>query len=161
MKNINQELLEQVSIAAKDNPRKRMNFNFHANGEELLQRMLNALEPETYLRPHRHTSQVEIFLLLRGKITVLLFNDVGEITTVKHLDPLEGEYGVEIPAGVWHTILVEEEGSVIYEIKEGPYVPNIGVEFATWAPEVHNTESSIAYIKALRGEIAGLINNRK
>jgi cupin fold WbuC family metalloprotein len=150
VKNINVELLNRVSKEAFQNPRKRMNHNFHENGEDLLQRMLNALEPGTYLPPHRHTDKVEIFLLLRGKVQVLLFDDTGEVTEIKQIDPLLGEYGVEIPAGIWHTIFVEECGSVIYEVKEGPYIPGKGVEFAPWAPTPENTLEVDNYMNSLR-----------
>lgn len=150
MKNINIELLDRVSEEANKNPRKRMNHNFHENGEELLQRMLNALEPGTYLPPHRHTEKVEIFLLLRGKIQVLIFDDAGEVVEIKELDPNSGEFGVEIPVGIWHTIFVEESGSVIYEIKEGPYVPGVGVEFAPWAPKPENIKEVENYMISLK-----------
>ncbi|WP_320018356.1 WbuC family cupin fold metalloprotein [Labilibaculum manganireducens] len=156
MKYINNTLLNQVSLSAQSSPRKRMNYNFHANGDELLQRMLNALEPETYLPPHKHTAQIEIFLLLRGKISVILFDDHGTITEVKKLDPFVGEYGVEIPIGVWHTILVEESGSVIYEIKQGPYLPNTGMEFASWAPEPSKNDACALYLAGLGEKIQNL-----
>ncbi|MDQ1772733.1 cupin fold metalloprotein, WbuC family [Labilibaculum sp. A4] len=156
MKYINTELLNRVTGEAKNSPRKRMNYNFHENGEELLQRMLNALEPETYLPPHRHTENVEIFLLLRGRITVILFDDQGNIVESKKLAPEEGEYGVEIPAGVWHTILAEESGSVIYEIKEGPYVPNAGMEFASWTPDPLKENVCELYLAGLREKILNL-----
>ncbi len=150
MKYINNQLLNNVTEKAIGNPRKRMNYNFHKDGEDLLQRMLNALEPETYLPPHRHTSQVEIFLLLRGKITVVFFDDIGNVIEIKKLDPLVGNHGVEIPTGVWHTIIAEESGSVIYEIKQGPYVPNTGIEFAAWAPEPSKGDSCKVYLEKLR-----------
>jgi len=153
MKLINEDLLSSVSKLAEDNPRKRMNYNFHSSGEELLQRMLNALEPGTYLSPHRHTDNVEIFLLIKGRIQVLLFDDQGDIRSVQLLDPKQGNYGVEIPAGVWHTILVEEKGSVIYEIKQGPYIPNKGIEFAPWAPDVNDTIACEEYLQKLRIKI--------
>lgn len=154
MEYINSDLLDQVSKKAIENSRKRMNYNFHANGEEILQRMLNAIEPETYLPPHRHPEKVEIFLLLRGKVKTIFFNDIGEITEVRELNPINGEYGVEIPAGIWHTILVEESGSVIYELKEGPYVPGVGVEFASWAPEPKNEEECRLYREKLSAQIS-------
>ncbi|RUT80195.1 WbuC family cupin fold metalloprotein [Ancylomarina longa] len=156
MKSINTELLNRISEEAIKNPRKRMNYNFHENGEELLQRMLNALEPGTYLPPHRHTEKVEVFLLLRGKIQVLLFDDSGEIIEVKPLNPISGGYGVEIPAGIWHTIMVEDSGSVIYEIKEGPYVPGVGVEFASWAPKPEAIKDVENYMDSLNQKIKNL-----
>ncbi|RKE04613.1 WbuC family cupin fold metalloprotein [Marinifilum flexuosum] len=153
MEYINDQLLNVVTENAIKNPRKRMNHNFHKNGEELLQRMLNALEPETYLPPHRHAEKVEVFLLLRGKVQVLFFDDSGEIVEVKQLNPISGEYGVEIPAGIWHTIFVEESGSVIYEIKEGPYVPGVGVDFAPWAPKADNESEALNYMKELNSKL--------
>ena len=156
MKYINTELLNRVSAEAKNSPRKRMNYNFHKNGEELLQRMLNALEPETYLPPHRHTKQVEIFLLLRGKVTVVFFDDLGNIIETEKLDPLVGNHGVEIPTGVWHTILAEESGSVIYEIKQGPYIPNAGMDFAPWAPELSERDACELYLADLKEKIQNL-----
>ena len=156
MKYINTELLNRVTAEAKNSSRKRMNYNFHKNGEELLQRMLNALEPETYLPPHRHTKQVEIFLLLRGKVTVVFFDDLGNIIETEKLDPLVGNHGVEIPTGVWHTILAEESGSVIYEIKQGPYIPNAGMDFAPWAPELSERDACELYLADLKEKIQNL-----
>jgi cupin fold WbuC family metalloprotein len=153
VKNINIELLDRVSEEADKNPRKRMNHNFHENGEELLQRMLNALEPQSYIVPHRHLDKMKVLLLLRGKVQVLLFNDIGEVIEIKKLNPLEGEYGVEIPVGIWHTIFVEETGSVIYEIKEGPYVPGVGVEFAPWAPNSEDIVKVQEYLSFLKNSI--------
>lgn len=156
MKYINNQLLNEVTGKAIKSSRKRMNYNFHANGADLLQRMLNAIEPETYLPPHRHPEKVEVFLLLRGRVKTLFFNDSGEITEVRELNPINGEYGVEIPAGIWHTILVEESGSVIYEIKEGPYIPNVGVEFASWAPDSSKKDICESYLASLRKRILSL-----
>jgi len=154
VKLINKKLLSQVTSLAKLNPRKRMNYNFHENGDETLQRMLNALEPNTYIAPHRHTEQIEIFLLLKGKLTVIFFDDTGIITNFTELDPLMGEYGLEIPKGVWHSILVEESGTVIYEIKEGPYIPNVGIDFADWAPDVKDNIACKQYLVKLKKIIA-------
>lgn len=153
MKLINESLLAQTTSLAKLSPRKRMNYNFHENGDEILQRMLNALEPDTYIAPHRHTNQIEIFLLLKGKLTVIYFDDTGRIKDFTKLDPLKGQYGLEIPKGVWHSILVEESGTVIYEIKEGPYIPNVGIEFSDWAPDVKDAVACKQYLLKLKTTI--------
>ena len=50
----------------------------------------------------------------------------NEDKTVKEsflLNPKEGAYGVHIPMGQWHTLEVLESGSVIFEVKDGPYMP--------------------------------------
>lgn len=137
MKLINHILLDQITQQAQNSPRLRMNYNFHKNLEDPINRLLNALEPNTYLRPHRHLNpdKDEIFLLLRGKVILFLFDEKGNITNKQLLDPSKGLYGAEIKAGIWHSLLVLESGTVIYEIKEGPFAPLGPENFAPWSPD--------------------------
>ncbi len=137
MKLINHILLDQITQQAQNSPRLRMNYNFHKNLEDPINRLLNALEPNTYLRPHRHLNpdKDEIFLLLRGKVILFLFDEKGNITNKQLLDPSKGLYGAEIKAGIWHSLLVLESGTVIYEIKEGPFAPLGSENFAPWSPD--------------------------
>jgi hypothetical protein len=38
---------------------------------------------------------------------------------------------VQIAAGAWHGLFVRDNGTLLFEVKPGPYRPN---EFADWAP---------------------------
>lgn len=123
MELINSELLNSVSAKAKESTRLRMNYNFHENNESKSQRLLNALEMGTELPIHRHRHTAETYVLLRGKLKVLFYNDNCELTETALLDPLKGNYGIDIPAGQFHTIEILENDSVIFEVKDGPYTP--------------------------------------
>ena len=155
MKIIDTHLLNETTERAKQSPRLRMNYNFHETLDDPVNRLLNALEPDTYLRPHRHCNpdKNEIFLLLRGKVAVFLFDDVGRITDTILLDPLKGYYGGEIPSGIWHGLLVLESGTVIYEIKEGPFAPLTPENMAPWSPSADDTKGIEAYLKMLQLEV--------
>ena len=120
---INTALLDKVTEDARKNERLRMNYNFHHNLDAKAQRLLNALEPGTKLPIHRHVQTDETYLLLRGRIRILFYSDNKSITEICELNPLEGNFGVHIPAGQWHTLEVLESGSVIFEVKDGPYTP--------------------------------------
>lgn len=120
---IDNSLLNTVSAQAKESPRLRMNFNFHEAMDSKAQRLLNALEIGTDLPIHRHRHTAETYLLLRGKIRVMFYNDDKTETEFFMLDPISGNYGVHIPAGQWHTLEVLESDSVIFEVKDGPYTP--------------------------------------
>lgn len=120
---IDSSLLDTVSAQAKESPRLRMNFNFHEAMDSKAQRLLNALEIGTDLPIHRHRHTAETYLLLRGKIRVMFYNDDKTETESFMLDPISGNYGVHIPAGQWHTLEVLESDSVIFEVKDGPYTP--------------------------------------
>lgn len=123
MQLINSTLLNEVTKQAQDSPRLRMNYNFHDSLDAKAQRLLNALELGTILPIHRHPHTAETYLLLRGKIRVMFYNDMKEETESTELDPQTGNYGVHIPAGQWHTLEVLEAGSVLFEVKDGPYTP--------------------------------------
>ena len=130
------ELLAEVSKTAKSSPRKRTNYNFHQL-EDLVQRFLNAIEPESYIQPHRHLdpAKEELFFILKGKGAILEFDDEGKITKLLPLDPKKGQLVVEVPKGLWHTVVSLESSSVFLEVKEGPYDPTSDKDFAPWAPQ--------------------------
>lgn len=148
-----EELLDEVAEAARGSARKRSIVRFHEH-EDVVQRMLNALEPETYVRPHRHpmAGKRESFVALRGALLVVRFGENGR--------PLEGVVvsaegpvrGVEVPEGEWHSIVCLESGTVMFEVMLGPYDAATHKEFAPWAPPEEDGEASAAYMRSLRGE---------
>ena len=124
MKIIDEQLLNEVGAQAKESPRLRMNYNFHQSLDELCHRFLNAVEPGTEVPIHKHPTKDETFVILRGKVRVTTHRDDGSIIEDVVLSADEGRYGVNIPKGVWHTIEAMEPNSVIFECKQGPFVPH-------------------------------------
>jgi len=118
---ISTSFLDTVTAQAQASPRLRMNYNFHDGPESPSQRLLNGLEPGTVLPVHRHRHTQETYVLLRGRLKVKTFDDDGKQQEELELNPLKGAYGVNIPKGTWHTIEVLESGTVIFEVKDGPY----------------------------------------
>ncbi|MDR2764351.1 MAG: WbuC family cupin fold metalloprotein [Tannerella sp.] len=152
MKLIDKKLLDETTERARQSPRLRMNHNFHESLDDPVNRLINAMEPDTYLRPHRHKNpdKNEIFLLLRGKAALFLFDDDGNITQTVIFDPANGTYGSEIPPDVWHTLIILEAGSVVYEIKQGPFVPLSPENMAPWSPAAENAEEVKKYMNKLK-----------
>jgi cupin fold WbuC family metalloprotein len=120
---IDKYLLDNVTEKAKANKRLRMNYNLHESLDAKAQRLLNALEPGTILPIHRHTHTAETYIVLRGSINVLFYDDNKNLVNQYLVNPEEGVYGVHIPSGQWHTLEVMETGTVIFEVKDGPYAP--------------------------------------
>jgi len=120
---IDTELLDLVTKEAKESSRLRMNHNIHESLDAKAQRLLNALEPGTQLPVHRHLNTAETYFVVRGRLKVLFYNENCEPIESCELNPQQGKFGVDIPAGQWHTIEVLESGTVIFEVKDGPYTP--------------------------------------
>lgn len=119
---INNELLDNITEKAANSPRLRMNFNLHESLDAKAQRLINVLLPETVMPIHRHSHTAETYVLLRGKMDVMFYNQSGDEIQRFNLNPDAGNYGVHIPAGQWHGIKVLEP-SAIFEVKDGPYTP--------------------------------------
>lgn len=119
---INKSLIDNITAKAEVSPRLRMNYNLHESLDAKAQRLLNVLLPGTPLPVHRHTHTAETYVLLRGKMFVVFYNDLGEQVDRFLLDPTTGNYGVQIPKGQWHGVEVIEP-STIFEVKDGPYMP--------------------------------------
>lgn len=120
---IDKELLDEVSARAKVCERLRMNYNLHETMDSKVQRLFNALEPGTLLPIHRHLNTAETYILMRGRINVMFYDDNGIEVDRFDLNHNEGNYGVHIPKGQWHTLDVLESNTVIFEVKDGPYTP--------------------------------------
>ena len=120
---LDKELLDRITTQAQESPRLRMNYNLHTSLDAGVQRMFNALEPGTVMPIHRHQHADETYIVVRGGLRVMFYNDDRSIKEEYLLNPLEGGYGVHIPRGEWHSLEVLESGTVIFEVKEGPYTP--------------------------------------
>ncbi|MBQ7349967.1 MAG: WbuC family cupin fold metalloprotein [Bacteroides sp.] len=122
MKIIDEKLIGGVIEEAKKSPRLRKNYNFHQSLGDKCHRFLNALEVGTEVPVHHHVTKDETFIILKGRIRVNTYNDEGEILESIVLSQEEGRIGVDIPKNTWHNVECLESGSVIFEVKEGPFV---------------------------------------
>ena len=119
---IDKHLLDNISAKARSSERLRMNYNLHESLDAKAQRLMNALEPGTILLIHRHRHTAETYILLRGNIDVIFYDDGGAECNRYNLDTTHENYGVHITKGQWHTVEVHQS-SVIFEVKDGPYTP--------------------------------------
>lgn len=129
-------LLDQLTERALGSPRKRTNHNFHQDYEENPNRFLNVMVKGTYVTPHRHTTppKSESFVVLRGRLLFITFDDKGGLQTVTRLSNTDN-YGIDIAPGIWHSIIVESDTAICFEVKPGPYAPANDKDFAPWAPQ--------------------------
>lgn len=146
---ISDKLVLQVVQGSRISERKRMILPLHKGDSALLQRMLNAVQPGTYIRPHRHASdRPESIIVLQGAIQVFIFNDDGDVFQRLELRAGCPTFGIDLEGGVWHCFQSLEPDTVLFEVKPGPYDPNTDKEFAPWAPEEFTPDAE-AYLQNL------------
>jgi cupin fold WbuC family metalloprotein len=133
---IDNNLLEETSKAARTNPRRRKNHNFHVSEAESVNRLLNAVAPGSYIQPHRHLdpNKDETFIVVRGRFGPVLFDEAGNVLHTATLTVDGDAVGANIPHGTFHTLVSLQPGSVFFEAKAGPYAPISDAERAPWAP---------------------------
>lgn len=133
---LDRRLLDDVSTRAQTSPRRRMNLNLHPDENHPAHRLLNAIEPDSYVRPHRHLDPLkdETILCVRGRLGCILFADDGTVQETCVLAPDGERFGVDVGHGQFHSLLALAPGSVMFEAKAGPYRALEPMEFAPWAP---------------------------
>lgn len=130
------EVLEALSEEARRRPRRRLNANLHGP-EDRVHRLLNAVEPGSYIRPHRHLHppKDETIVVVRGALGLVVFDGEGRVAAARLLraDPA-GTFGADVPAGAVHSFVALEEGTVFFEVKGGPYVSPVEGDLPSWSP---------------------------
>ena len=121
---ITQAILDGLTEQAKVSPRLRMNMDLRNSVDDQSQRMLNAIEPGSPLPIHRHRKSSETVVCLRGRLVEEFYDDLEMICTESiELSPNGPVVALNIPIGQWHTARALESGTVILEMKDGPYEP--------------------------------------
>lgn len=137
---IDNQLLDTLSAQAKANPRLRQSYDLRTTPNDNSQRMLNAIEPGTIMPIHRHRNTSETMVMVRGKLIERFYDDNGNITDEFVMEPQSNLLNlsnnskpsvsvVQIEAGQWHSLEVLEEGTIIFEAKDGAYAPLQPSEF--------------------------------
>jgi cupin fold WbuC family metalloprotein len=134
---IDKALLDAVSAEAKAAPRGRKNRNFHPSNEFPAHRLLNAIEPGSYIAPHRHAdvNKDETMVVLRGALGLVEFDEAGNVLACTTLRANGDVMGCDIPHGTFHTVLALEPNTVFLEAKAGPFALLTDAEKAPWAPQ--------------------------
>lgn len=153
MRVIDRQLLQDLSSQARQHPRLRKNLDFHRSLDSRGHRFLNAIEPGSYIIPHRHLDQEkdETLVVLSGELGVVTFDDSGAVLQAVRLSAGGERVGVDLRHDVYHCAVSLASGTVFLEAKAGPYKPLSESERAPWAPAEGTAEVSahIARLVAL------------
>jgi len=137
MIHINDNIIQPLMKEARASARKRKNYNFHPAATDPMHRMLHAMEPETYVQPHKHEApdKREAFIILKGRVAAVEYSNDGKVCDWIILDTVTGNFGMEIAPRTWHNLICLESGTVVYEVKDGPWDVADDKFFAPWAPK--------------------------
>lgn len=154
---LSSDLLDRLILQAQQSPRQRQHLNLHENYSDNVQRLLNAIGTESYIRPHRHLldPKPELLVAVSGLLTLLVFNDAGEIENIKRFGHDRNKsdcFAVELSPGDWHTVIANTSDAVVLEIKPGPFDSAAAKEYAPWAPE-ENSPAALEYFSYLRYQV--------
>lgn len=149
MKVFSSQYFDNLLNAASQSDRLRSHANVHGSYSDQCQKLFNAIRVDSYIRPHRHSidPKEECLIAIRGLFGLIEFNEHGSIESItlfgseKYSQQLSIASGVELPAGIWHTVVSLVDESILFEVKSGPFDPSVAKEFAPWAPKEGALES--------------------
>ena len=167
IQNFSPGFLDMLSQQAEQVIRKRQHQNIHQHYNDSCQRLFNAIGVNSYIRPHRHSidPKDECLIAVRGRMALLVFDDIGQVEQVIRFGAQTNEaqqaisVGVNLPAGVWHTVIAEMPDSILFEVKSGPFNPEQAKEWAAWAP-AENTPEAAEYLMELKHRVFVTIESK-
>lgn len=126
MKILNTRLFDKIKQDAISSPRRRMNYDLRTQADEdgwedTSQRMLNVMMKDTVIPVHCHQETSETCIVLRGSGDEVIYDEKGH-----EVERVTLRYGtectaVQVPRNVLHTFIPHEDGTVIFEAKDGAF----------------------------------------
>lgn len=149
---ISRGMIRAALDASRRSPRLRIIQPLHKSADSALHRMLNVAQPGTYIRPHRHLDppKAESLVVLQGSIGFITFDDHGNVNGTYTLAAGADSIGIDMEPGMFHSFVVLEPDTVLFEVKPGPYAQVTDKAFAAWAPEEY-TDAAREYLKKFVG----------
>ncbi|PTL76699.1 WbuC family cupin fold metalloprotein [Vitiosangium sp. GDMCC 1.1324] len=150
---LSRSLVEEVAEASRTSPRRRITLPLHKSESEPLHRMLNVIQPDSYVRPHRHLEppKPEAWVVLRGALAFFTFEEDGRVRDCLSLEAGGEQFGVDLVPGIYHGLVALVPDTVLFEVKSGPYAPAHDKSFAPWAP-AEGTPEAVGFLARLREE---------
>lgn len=148
---IDRGLMARVAEEARLSPRLRKNYDFHRSTDEPINRLINVMHRGTYVPVHRHLNPArsESVAVLKGRVGVTIYDDEGNLVECREVATASDCVGFDIEAGVWHGLVVLEDDTVLFEVKQGPYAPIVAFNIASWTPAADDAMAVEKFIKEL------------
>jgi cupin fold WbuC family metalloprotein len=141
---VNGKDLSVLVARARSAARRRQNLNIHQHADDPINRLLNAVEPGSYVRPHRHSDKLETLLAVAGSFELIFFDDAHRLLNRATLGG-SGATLIEYPANTWHSLIALQTGSIFFEVKAGPYEPLRAEDYLPGWPAEHSADVPRAF----------------
>jgi cupin fold WbuC family metalloprotein len=148
---IGNDEIQCIRLALAETPKRRARINVHQNSTDTLHEMFIAIERGSYIRPHMHLNKIESFHLVEGEVSVVIFNQLGDISQVVELSRSDASksFFYRLSAPFFHTLIIRSEILIMHEVTNGPFNENetIYAEFAPSADNVFDAELYMANLE--------------
>jgi cupin fold WbuC family metalloprotein len=149
--------IEVLRQAVRRTPKRRVRINAHPGSEDGLHEMIIAIEPGSYIRPHKHPGKSEAFHIIEGQVDIVVFDEQGSIDRIVSLAAKGGRHPFyyRMSTAHFHTLIIRSDLLVVHEITNGPFVPT-GTIYAAFAPEEGDATKAAAFQTDLVKRVAAI-----
>jgi glucose-6-phosphate isomerase len=148
---VDQAMIDYLKQRALDAPTRRFRLCLHQSPDELVQEMIVVHCRDNYSRPHHHPDTASSLTILEGDLTVLLFDERGEVTRTLELGARGSgkPFTLRLAANVWHMPVCRSPQLVFYETMTGPFRRDAINAWAPWSPAEDDEAGIAAYLAGL------------
>lgn len=148
-------MVSQLLSQSRESPRKRMIQRLQKGPDAGVHKMFNALQPGTYIPPHRHMepAKTETIIVMSGALLYVEFEADGTVKNQLLVQPGTEVFGIDILPHIYHTFVALKPDTLMFEVKDGPYGKSTDKDFPDWAPAEGSVEAE-PYLLELIKELA-------
>lgn len=117
---LNSAMVDWLIEECQRSEKKRARICFHESDEARVHEMIVAVSKESFIRPHKHIAKTESFLMLRGEMELISFNENAQVGNIINLTS-SGFFYVKVNCDDYHSVKVKSECAVFMETTSGPF----------------------------------------
>ena len=124
------EIIQELKIAARNNPRSRARLCLHPNQNDVHQEMLIVMHESAIEMPQRRTIGFDTKVVIEGNAEFIYYDNIGQERRRIFLSQ-DGLRYVHTNTSEFHSLKILSEWFVFLEVLKGPFTEGT-TEFAPW-----------------------------
>lgn len=133
---VNDNLLAELETVSEEFGGQNVRFCLHESPASPFHDMIILERKGKYYPPHKHLTKGESFHIVKGKLAVFTFNDLGDITDACLLED-DGHFIYKVGVNMYHAVMPISDKVIYHESKPGPFLGEKDSILPEWAPDQH------------------------
>jgi cupin fold WbuC family metalloprotein len=136
---INKLITKNLKFFSNYNKFNKSRFCCHDSKNSNVHEMIIFHKKGYYIRAHSHPGRSESIHVIKGKVDIILFNEIGDILDVIEMGDFLSDriFYYRLNSEIIHTLIIRSKELIFHETTSGPFTKK-NIKYARWSPKKLN-----------------------